>query len=442
MTKIEQKECFQTRIHTFSLLMPIGDFHHRTWYIMYGTRFKSHKNSCSEPYSITEPVWRKLFRPPQERILRSSCSVTDNCDGTPDGTCADNALELDWALWGHLRCGYCPLVAVVPGHLSVCRSGWFCCILWRKNRTWVCWRAGPNPLGASDPSEAQEQRASCCNPNHSSTQGKKTKIRWKAWVVCCKSNNVAHLENCLGRVRFMSVTHGKASRGVCPTYWPEFNPRFGFRAFLFKGYHGIRVSCRMEEKSKSKLKSWGLQGKKPLDVLLTCDLWPLAQVRVHSLSPTSTSEIPPNSKLFAGYELVRADLYVVFEGCPKMFPFICQAGSNWWRRAQERTSPMDFFSKERGRASRRVLPIETLFAELNETNTWRHENRKAAGWILSCSLFHTLCVCVACFCILMSLTGNWDTGQRQMTCTKSDRVNHASLSKSPLFTSCVVKKVW
>ncbi len=30
---------------------------------------------------------------------------------------------------------------------------------------------------------------------------------------------------------------------------------------------------------------------------------------------------------------------------------------------------MDFFSKERGRASRRVLPIETLFAELNETNT-------------------------------------------------------------------------
>ncbi len=27
MTKIKQIEHFQTRVHTFSLLMPIGDFH-------------------------------------------------------------------------------------------------------------------------------------------------------------------------------------------------------------------------------------------------------------------------------------------------------------------------------------------------------------------------------------------------------------------------------
>ncbi len=41
MTKIEQIEHFQTRIHIFCLLMPIGDFHHHTLYIMYGSRFKS-----------------------------------------------------------------------------------------------------------------------------------------------------------------------------------------------------------------------------------------------------------------------------------------------------------------------------------------------------------------------------------------------------------------
>ena len=45
MTKIEQIEHFQTRIHRFCLLMPIGDFHHRhTLYIMYASRFKSPKN--------------------------------------------------------------------------------------------------------------------------------------------------------------------------------------------------------------------------------------------------------------------------------------------------------------------------------------------------------------------------------------------------------------
>ncbi len=43
MTKIEQIEHFQTRVHRFSLLMPTGDSHHHTLYIMYGTRFKSPK---------------------------------------------------------------------------------------------------------------------------------------------------------------------------------------------------------------------------------------------------------------------------------------------------------------------------------------------------------------------------------------------------------------
>ncbi len=34
MTKIEQIEHFQTRVHRFCLLMPIGDSHHHTLYIM------------------------------------------------------------------------------------------------------------------------------------------------------------------------------------------------------------------------------------------------------------------------------------------------------------------------------------------------------------------------------------------------------------------------
>ncbi len=45
MTKIEQIEHFQTRVHRFSLLMPIGDsHHHHSLYIMYASRFKSPKN--------------------------------------------------------------------------------------------------------------------------------------------------------------------------------------------------------------------------------------------------------------------------------------------------------------------------------------------------------------------------------------------------------------
>ncbi len=45
MTKIEQIEHFQTHVHRFSLLMPIGDFHHHhTLYIMYASRFKSPKS--------------------------------------------------------------------------------------------------------------------------------------------------------------------------------------------------------------------------------------------------------------------------------------------------------------------------------------------------------------------------------------------------------------
>ncbi len=43
MTKIEQIEYFQTCVHRFSLLMPIGDSHHHTLYIMYASRFKSPK---------------------------------------------------------------------------------------------------------------------------------------------------------------------------------------------------------------------------------------------------------------------------------------------------------------------------------------------------------------------------------------------------------------
>ncbi len=41
MTKIEQIEHFQTCVHTFCLLMPVGDFHHHT---LYNVWFKSPKN--------------------------------------------------------------------------------------------------------------------------------------------------------------------------------------------------------------------------------------------------------------------------------------------------------------------------------------------------------------------------------------------------------------
>ncbi len=52
MAKIEQIEHFQTHIHRFSLLMPIGDSHHHTLYIMYASRFKSpKKEGLSWPFS-------------------------------------------------------------------------------------------------------------------------------------------------------------------------------------------------------------------------------------------------------------------------------------------------------------------------------------------------------------------------------------------------------
>ncbi len=60
MTKIEQIEHFQTRIHRFSLLMPIGDFHHHTLYIMYCTRFKSPKNCI--PNASEQVRWTGWFR--------------------------------------------------------------------------------------------------------------------------------------------------------------------------------------------------------------------------------------------------------------------------------------------------------------------------------------------------------------------------------------------
>ncbi len=56
MTKIEQIEHFQTCVHRFSLLMPIGDFHHHhTLYIMYASRFKSPKKGNKHEFL------RKMF---------------------------------------------------------------------------------------------------------------------------------------------------------------------------------------------------------------------------------------------------------------------------------------------------------------------------------------------------------------------------------------------
>ncbi len=53
MTKIEQIEHFQTRVHRFSLLTPIGDFHHHhTLYIMYASRFKSPKKRFRQARDI------------------------------------------------------------------------------------------------------------------------------------------------------------------------------------------------------------------------------------------------------------------------------------------------------------------------------------------------------------------------------------------------------
>ncbi len=54
MTKLEQIEHFQTRIHTFSLLMPIGDSHHHTLYIMYASRFKSpeKQTNCNQRENV------------------------------------------------------------------------------------------------------------------------------------------------------------------------------------------------------------------------------------------------------------------------------------------------------------------------------------------------------------------------------------------------------
>ena len=61
MTKIEQIEHFQTRVHRFSLLTPIGDFHHHhTLYIMYASRFKSPKKSGEKQ---EKSVHKKLRSP-------------------------------------------------------------------------------------------------------------------------------------------------------------------------------------------------------------------------------------------------------------------------------------------------------------------------------------------------------------------------------------------
>ncbi len=61
MTKIKQMEHFQTHIHTFCLLMPVGDFHHHT---LYNVWFKSLKKSFwgpslgrDEPWGIKKQLW-------------------------------------------------------------------------------------------------------------------------------------------------------------------------------------------------------------------------------------------------------------------------------------------------------------------------------------------------------------------------------------------------
>ncbi len=61
MTKIKQIEHFQTCIHRFSLLMPTGDFHHHTLYIMYGTRFKSPKKGTTKWYVYRFGIWIALL---------------------------------------------------------------------------------------------------------------------------------------------------------------------------------------------------------------------------------------------------------------------------------------------------------------------------------------------------------------------------------------------
>ena len=64
MTKIEQIEHFQTHVHRFSLLMPIGDSHHHTLYIMYASRFKSPKNHLSTS------AWEQLCLHSQQCLSR------------------------------------------------------------------------------------------------------------------------------------------------------------------------------------------------------------------------------------------------------------------------------------------------------------------------------------------------------------------------------------
>ncbi len=53
MTKIKQIEHFQTRVHTFGLLMPVGDFHHHT---LYNVWFKS-------PNQLMQVARRKMPTP-------------------------------------------------------------------------------------------------------------------------------------------------------------------------------------------------------------------------------------------------------------------------------------------------------------------------------------------------------------------------------------------
>ncbi len=74
MTKIEQIEHFQTCVHRFSLLMPIGDFyHHHTLYIMYASRFKSPKNLvCAQEHIVSKAIQGALFCLPSA----SSCGTT------------------------------------------------------------------------------------------------------------------------------------------------------------------------------------------------------------------------------------------------------------------------------------------------------------------------------------------------------------------------------
>ncbi len=72
MTKIKQIQHFQTCVHRFSLLMPLGDFHHHhTLYIMYASRFKSPKNNRASP-NVKMPLRSATFSVNQTKATHNT----------------------------------------------------------------------------------------------------------------------------------------------------------------------------------------------------------------------------------------------------------------------------------------------------------------------------------------------------------------------------------